>query len=98
MTSSGVIEPDADWITTEDAAKRLEASPQFFQYKPIRESIRHKTRSLLGQGAQGAGFLWCRADVDLVAQIRREARISLAGSAKVADALRRGAIGFKETE
>lgn len=93
--TSSRLQPDESWITSSEAARHLCASRGSFDalttdIKDAWATVRKKSRSTSGKGARGAGWLFHRADLDVILQIRRVCGLSLKSAVRVFAALRRG--------
>lgn len=94
LPGPAMLEPDAEWMLTVDAAKALSLTtgalsslacdePHFF-------AIRRKPRSTAAPGktGRGCGLLYSRADVEAVQRIRRECRLTVRSAIRVFAAMR----------
>ena len=84
------IQPDAEWMTTEDVKAALHISTRLLYTDGLREAVRQKSRSSYGNKGQSVGLLWNVSDVKRLAHIRKVCRLSLRSACRVAIAQREG--------
>lgn len=82
-----IKQPDAKWMTTDDAADALccEASTLglIYHIAGASEALPRISRSKRGASARAVGYLYDRAGVQRLADIKRRARLSLQQAARV---------------
>lgn len=88
-----LIEPDFEWMLTQEAATALCVTPgalsSLFCDEPAFAAIRRKARSPTAATncGRGCGLLYSRADVEAVQRLRRECRLSLRSAIRVFGAM-----------
>lgn len=88
---SRLLPPSDEWITTEEAARRLNVKPETFWRSRLSENLRRKSRSLdPGKSFRGVGALWSAEDIAACAAVRRTVRVPLSAAAKFVRAMRDG--------
>lgn len=86
-----LLAPSAEWITTEQAARVLNVTPEAFWRQKLTMHLRRKSRSLdAGKSVRGVGALWNAQDVAAAAVVRRVVGVNATTAAKFVRALRDG--------
>ena len=79
---STLLQSDESWMTTEEAADLLCVTSAVLP-RMARGKIKEMVRSTRGHGPVGSGYLWCRREVEYVAELRKKSHLSLSSALRV---------------
>lgn len=90
-----LIEPDDEWIDTASVGRllgRSTAKSMYWQTRLIKPVVRTRSRSRTARTGKAVGWLWNRADLEMLIRVMRECRVTTAVAVRIVRAMRDGRI------